>query len=87
MFYIGQKVVCVSQDVDYKLLTVVATYTIIDINENESLMFKEINSRGYGSGYFKNFRFRPLLTDSVKYAEKLLEEITIEINEENLVTK
>lgn len=83
MFYIGQKVVCINdKDQFFRGLVLGRVYEITDVRpETQGVKVSEF------FWWNHDFRFSPDLTDSIEYAEKLLEEITIEINEENLIEK
>lgn len=82
MWYIGQKVIYItgSNMPKYTVCLVTDAYdhprwgAVISIS-------KYPNRIWYASS------FRPALDDSIEYAESLLNEIAIEINEENLVEK
>ncbi|MES3018188.1 MAG: hypothetical protein V4721_10435 [Bacteroidota bacterium] len=92
-FYIGQKVVCIASG---------GWYSANDDRKDpgpkkdEILIvdFLDYTPGDFGLGFnkydteegFAIEHFRPLLTDSIEYAEKLVKELEIEINEENLVT-
>lgn len=101
MWYVGQKIVyitginlpknsihvirslthmrcgCISIDIG---LVKNAYYDYLQCDQCKSLTYVNTNIR-----HFSAASFRPLLDDSIEYAENLLEEIETEINEENLI--
>ena len=68
-----------------KRLIVGNIYTIIGL-DGDGVLLKEVKSSFPTGEYRIGNRFRPLLTDSIEYAEKLINEIETEINEEQYAT-
>ena len=102
MWYINQKIICVKTHSERKVIKD-CIYTIrgfdeckcglgFDVGLKTRSLFGSLCS-GCGSinrgdtYWIDSSLFAPLLADSIEYAEKLLEEITIELNEEILITK
>ena len=88
MFYIGQKVVCVNDKVrllSVGLLKKDEVYTI-ESSLGWAVMLVEIKAPEVL--LYLADRFTPYVSpESKAFAEELLQEITIEINEENLIEK
>ena len=77
MWYIGQKVVCIETD-SLGWLIVGKVYTITWISNRGGLRLKEQKHHPSFEA-FASYRFRPLLTDSIEFAEETLERIKTNI--------